>query len=122
MTRLSLLFIMTVVLRMSQHLARTAAFSTVGFRHRSMFGRPFTHATSTFQRFLSSNSEETTNAPRHDVRSSDTFAEIDEEEMKIQQALRDHQQKAPRLGFPTDVRTLVQYNHGYAVMSTNSKS
>lgn len=33
-----------------------------------------------------------------------------------------HQQTVPKPGFPTDVRSLVQYNHGFAVMSTNSKS
>jgi putative heme iron utilization protein len=48
--------------------------------------------------------------------------EMDPEELKIQTALAEHQQNAPKLGFPTDVRTLVQYNHGFAVMSTNSKS
>jgi hypothetical protein len=33
-----------------------------------------------------------------------------------------HQQEAPKLDWATDVRTLIQYNHGFAVMSTNSKS
>eukprot|EP00986_Skeletonema_menzelii_P014787 scaffold10253_cov124-Skeletonema_menzelii.AAC.2 len=62
------------------------------------------------------------NAPRHEVRSEGAAQEMDPEEMKIQAALAEHQQNAPKLGFPTDVRTLVQYNHGFAVMSTNSKS
>ncbi|KAL7438041.1 hypothetical protein ACHAXM_005973 [Skeletonema potamos] len=62
------------------------------------------------------------NAPRHDVRSEGVAKEMDPEEMKIQVALSEHQQNAPKLGFPTDVRTLVQYNHGFAVMSTNSKA
>lgn len=62
------------------------------------------------------------NAPRHDVRSSGAAQEMDPEEMKLQAALAEHQQNAPKLGFPTDVRTLVQYNHGFAVMSTNSKA
>ena len=62
------------------------------------------------------------NAPRHDVRSEGAAQEMDPEEMKIQAALAEHQQNAPKLGFPTDVRTLIQYNHGFAVMSTNSKS
>jgi Putative heme iron utilization protein len=42
--------------------------------------------------------------------------------MKIQAAFAEHQQNAPKLGFAIDVRTLVQYNHGFAVISTNSKS
>eukprot|EP00985_Skeletonema_marinoi_P024400 scaffold16950_cov70-Skeletonema_marinoi.AAC.1 len=58
----------------------------------------------------------------HDVRSDGVAKEMDPEELKIQTALAEHQQNAPKLGFPTDVRTLVQYNHGFAVMSTNSKS
>lgn len=64
------------------------------------------------------------NVPRHDVRSNgpSTETEIDPEEMKIQAALADHQQRAPKLGFDVDVRSLVQYNHGFAVMSTNSKA
>lgn len=48
--------------------------------------------------------------------------EMDPEEMKIQEALAEHQQSAPKLGFDVDVRSLVQYNHGFAVMSTNSKA
>lgn len=55
------------------------------------------------------------NAPRHDVRSDGVAKEMDPEEMKLQAALAEHQQNAPKLGFPTDVRTLVQYNHGFAV-------
>lgn len=64
------------------------------------------------------------NAPRHDVRSGDSAdtMEMDPEEMKIQQAFAEHQQNAPKLGWATDVRTLVEYNHGFAVMSTISKS
>lgn len=48
--------------------------------------------------------------------------QIDPEEAKIQAAFAEHQQNAPKLGWATDVRTLVQYNHGFAVMSTISKS
>ena len=62
-------------------------------------------------------------AARHDVRSAGAEGmQIDEEELKIQQALQEHQSNAPKLGWATDIRTLVQYNHGFAVMSTNSKS
>ena len=58
----------------------------------------------------------------HDVRSSGPAMEMDPEERKIQEALSEHQQNAPKLGFDVDVRSLVQYNHGFAVMSTNSKA
>lgn len=61
------------------------------------------------------------NAPRHDVRSSAPI-DMDPEEAKLQAALAEHQQNAPKLGWAADVRTLIQYNHGFAVMSTNSKS
>ncbi|CAE8602766.1 unnamed protein product [Polarella glacialis] len=46
----------------------------------------------------------------------------DEEEQLVQQKLRDHQATAPRLDAATEVRTLVEYNHGWGVMSTNSGS
>lgn len=58
----------------------------------------------------------------HGVRNDGVEIEIDEEERKIQERFMEHQSAAPKLGFPTDVRTLVQYNHGFAVMSTNSKA
>ena len=61
--------------------------------------------------------------PRHDVRGNENVAtEINPEEMEIQKKFMEHQQNAPKLGWATDIRTLVQYNHGFAVMSTNSKS
>eukprot|EP00590_Aulacoseira_subarctica_P005690 CAMPEP_0172430378 /NCGR_PEP_ID=MMETSP1064-20121228/54192_1 /TAXON_ID=202472 /ORGANISM="Aulacoseira subarctica , Strain CCAP 1002/5" /LENGTH=341 /DNA_ID=CAMNT_0013176375 /DNA_START=1 /DNA_END=1026 /DNA_ORIENTATION=+ len=72
--------------------------------------------------FSSSNSND--RMPRHDVRGNDdtVSVDMDPEEEKIQRIFMEHQQKAPKLGFATDVRTLVQYNHGFAVLSTNSKS
>lgn len=57
----------------------------------------------------------------HDVR-SDVAVEMDEEEAKIMTAFQEHQKDAPKLGWATDIRTLVQYNHGFAVMSTISKT
>lgn len=57
----------------------------------------------------------------HDVR-SDVVVEMDEEEAKVMAAFQEHQKDAPKLGWATDIRTLVQYNHGFAVMSTNSKT
>jgi len=62
------------------------------------------------------------NAPGHDVRSDGPAMKMDPEELKLQQAMAEHQQNAPKLGFDVDVRSLVQYNHGFAVMSTNSKA
>lgn len=61
-------------------------------------------------------------APGHDVKSDGAAREMDPEEMKVQAALVEHQKNAPKLGFDVDVRSLVQYNHGFAVMSTNSKA
>lgn len=59
-------------------------------------------------------------APKHDTGSESV--EMDPKEMKIQAAFAEHQKNTPKLGFPVDVRTLVEYNHGFAVMSTNSKA
>jgi hypothetical protein len=42
--------------------------------------------------------------------------------MRVQALLASHQQSAPRLDFATAVRSLVAYQHGFAVLSTNSKS
>lgn len=52
----------------------------------------------------------------HDVPNED----IDSEDLKIQAALAEHQKNAAKLDFATEVRSLVEYNHGYAVISTNS--
>ena len=60
-------------------------------------------------------------APRHDV-GGDPFASLTPDQKDRVQAYMQHQQSVPKPGFPTDVRSLVQYNHGFAVMSTNSKS
>ena len=67
-----------------------------------------------------------TNAPGHEVRSSEPMPDLSDEEMERLQAqaksFMEFQQEAPKLDWPTEVRTLVQYNHGYAVISTNSKA
>lgn len=60
-------------------------------------------------------------APRHDV-GGDPFSSLSPEQKERVQAYMEHQQNVPKPGFPADVRSLVQYNHGFAVMSTNSKS
>jgi putative heme iron utilization protein len=78
-------------------------------------------------RSISSNNHKSTqlfhgepkHAPQHDTGSP---VEMDPEEMKTQAAFAKHQQNAPKLDFAADVRTLIEYNHGFAVMSTNSKS
>lgn len=75
--------------------------------------------TSSTRRFLAT--EEKKNAPRHDVGAAAQM-ELSPEEEKAMQAYGEHQQNAPKLGWATDVRTLIQYNHGFAVMSTFSKS
>lgn len=65
----------------------------------------------------------TKKAATHDVRNAGAEGmQIDEEELKIQKALVEHQGNAAKLGWSTDIRTLVEYNHGFAVMSTMSKS
>ena len=63
----------------------------------------FAPATSSFKTSLT----RVFNAPTHDVRGSGEQMEIDPEEAKIQAAFAEHQQNAPKLGWATDVRTLV---------------
>lgn len=103
---------------MTVRIATIAALlgSAAAFTNPGMMGQQ--RRTNTLSRLLM-------NAPKmpgHDVRSSGTPKEMDPEEMKIQMALAEHQQSAPKLGFDVDVRSLVEYNHGFAVMSTNSKA
>ena len=61
------------------------------------------------------------NAPRHDTKGQ-ALEDLPEEIQAKIIAYQEHQQNAPKLGWPTDIRTLVQYNHGFAVMSTHSKA
>lgn len=59
----------------------------------------------------------------HDVRNSSVKTmKISDEEMAVQKRFMEHQKSAKTLGFPVDVRTLVEYNHGFAVLCTNSNS
>jgi hypothetical protein len=61
--------------------------------------------------------------PKHDVSAGgNPMANLTPEQVQRVQAYMEHQQNAPKIGFPTDVRSLIQYNHGFAVMGTNSKS
>jgi hypothetical protein len=60
-------------------------------------------------------------APKHDVGGGNPMADYTPEQLARAQAYMEHQNNVPKPGFPVDVRSLVQYNHGFAVMSTNSK-
>lgn len=61
-------------------------------------------------------------APTHDVKGQQTMEDLSPEQQERVRAFLEHQQNVPKIGFAADVRSLVQYNHGFAVMSTNSKS
>lgn len=62
-------------------------------------------------------------APQHDVKGGQsTIDDLSPEQQERVKAFIGHQQNVPKIGFAADVRSLVQYNHGFAVMSTNSKS
>jgi hypothetical protein len=100
------------LLAVSRHSA--VAFSS-GYRRSFII----TTSTSSSTTRLYSTDEKPTG---HDVRSKGVMEQMDPEEIKVQAAFAEHQQNAPKLGWATDIRTLVEYNHGYAVMSTNSKS
>ena len=60
--------------------------------------------------------------PKHDVGAGNSMDNFTPEQLARAQAYMEHQQNVKKVGFPTDVRSLIQYNHGFAVMSTNSKS
>mmetsp|Transcript_11042 Transcript_11042/g.14549 ORF Transcript_11042/g.14549 Transcript_11042/m.14549 type:complete len:334 (-) Transcript_11042:163-1164(-) len=66
------------------------------------------------------------NAPEKNAAKHDTKGQaLEDLPLDVQAkiiAYQEHQQNAPKLGWPTDIRTLVQYNHGFAVMSTHSKA
>jgi len=62
------------------------------------------------------------NAPGHDVGSKNPFDTLSDEQKERVTAYMEHQSNVPKPGFPVDVRSLVQYNHGFAVMSTISKA
>ena len=61
-------------------------------------------------------------APGHDT-GGGSAADLPEAVRKQAEAYQKHQmEQAPKLDFATDVRTTIEYNHGFAVMSTFSKS
>lgn len=57
--------------------------------------------------------------PKHEINSG--MEEIDPEELEVQEKLAASQADARKLDFPTAVRSLVEYQNGFAVLSTNSK-
>ncbi|VEU34526.1 unnamed protein product [Pseudo-nitzschia multistriata] len=63
-------------------------------------------------------------APKHDVGKGQagSIEDLPADQRERIEAFVEHQKGVPRIGFPADVRSLVQYNHGFAVMSTHSKS
>lgn len=61
-------------------------------------------------------------APKHDVNGQKTIEDLEPDQQERVKAFLGHQEAVPKIGFPADVRSLIQYNHGFAVMSTNSKS
>ena len=61
-------------------------------------------------------------APKHDVGGGNPLAQLPADQRERVELFMENQNSLPRIGYPTDVRSLVQYNHGFAVMSTNSKS
>lgn len=62
------------------------------------------------------------NAPKHDVGGENAMSSLSPDQKERVQAFMEHQNNVPKPGFPVDVRSLVQYNHGFAVMSTFSKA
>jgi hypothetical protein len=62
------------------------------------------------------------NAAKHDVGQENAMATLSPDQQVRVTAYIEHQNSVPTPGFPVDVRSLVQYNHGFAVMSTISKA
>jgi putative heme iron utilization protein len=92
---------------------RCGAFSIPSLISRSPLSYPAasSHAT----RLFSTQDK----APRHDV--GNDAVELPPEVLAALQEYQAHQSAAPKLSHAQDVRTLVAYNHGFAVMSTFSK-
>eukprot|EP00558_Chaetoceros_sp_UNC1202_P004910 CAMPEP_0197246900 /NCGR_PEP_ID=MMETSP1429-20130617/23529_1 /TAXON_ID=49237 /ORGANISM="Chaetoceros sp., Strain UNC1202" /LENGTH=336 /DNA_ID=CAMNT_0042707673 /DNA_START=77 /DNA_END=1087 /DNA_ORIENTATION=- len=103
---------------LSSHIV--TAFSPASQRSISTTGAIETRMFSSSSGEASSEKKASGHAPRHDTGAPP--ADISPEEMKTQTAFAEHQQNVPKLGFAVDVRTLVEYNHGFAVISTNSKA
>jgi hypothetical protein len=110
--RISVIFSATLAVT----LATAAAASTAAARSSAAFVSPST--ASLRRNTLLRHSP----APRHDVGDANPMDQMDPEQRARAEAYMEHQRAAPTIGFPADVRSLVAYNHGFAVMSTNSKS
>jgi putative heme iron utilization protein len=93
---------------------------TAGLTHHVLLVRPSSSST-----FVATNGSSSRlfekNAPRHDVGSS-AQVELSPAEQAKMEAYGNHQSSAPKLGFATDIRSLIAYNHGFAVLSTFSKA
>jgi putative heme iron utilization protein len=109
---LVLLIASQAIMSMSRFVAVSAfAFST---KQAVQVGRSFQTTTTKMTTKLF-------NGPRHDV-GGGAQRELPPHIQAQMEAYQEHQQTAPKMDWATDVRTLVQYNHGFAVMSTISKS
>ena len=65
--------------------------------------------------FAEEESKSSGNEPRHEVRGGPMPDLSEEETQRLQQqaqAFMEYQQNAPKLDWPSEIRTLVQYNHG----------
>lgn len=99
----------------------TSAIQTIAFQGTSSRFSSTRSSRSTSSSHSRSTNGPLYNAPRHDVGSSAQM-ELSPADQAKMEAYGLHQQNAPKLDWATDVRTLVQYNHGFAVISTHSKS
>ena len=116
----------SVVLATALLVQATTAFVPLSATPSSSLLSPISTSGSRTTPLFESKEAESKNAPGHEVRSSEPLPDLSPEEMERLQAqaksFMEFQQEAPKLDWPTEVRTLVQYNHGYAVISTNSKA
>jgi putative heme iron utilization protein len=88
---------------------------------RHLGTRAFAPSTSLQQRHNPTTLFAEKKAPRHDVSGGGNQVDLPPHVQQQLVAYHEHQSAALKLDFATDVRTLVQYNHGFAVMSTFSK-
>jgi putative heme iron utilization protein len=123
---------MTVSLRVSRMMILcffgTAMTRSTAFSTSSMFARRFLSQKqsslplSTRSAFISTSLYLSADkAPRHDVGNADPSS-LPPDVLKALQDYQTYQNEAPKLSHAQDVRTLVAYNHGFAVMSTFSKA
>jgi putative heme iron utilization protein len=116
-----MLFLRSTSLRALALMSPWVWTSTRAFAPHRLLGSSRSLLVPTSTTLLFSEKNNNSAAPRHDVGSSAQM-ELSPEEQAKMEAYGLHQQSAPKLDWATDVRTLVQYNHGFAVLSTFSKS